>query len=480
MVQSERSRGWAVWAMVVACVYSGGWAEADAGEDRVASERPNILFITSDDHRWDALGAAGNPAVHTPHLDRLARQGIYFPQATTSVSQCLPVRASLLTGLLSHQHGAYAHQNQAPRARRPDSFSDLPTVPSLLRGQGYETVLVGKWHLASDPWKVGFSQTRVWLPTGGEKFKGARLCHGESRERKLVAGFTQEVFADSAIDFLTGEQAQKGPFMLWLAFTAPHGPFAPNPPHIEALYAAKTIAELLPAGFPTDVEMNDWLHYYEAVSALDEQVGRVLAALDEAGLAESTVVVFFGDNGFMMGERGIGSRGAAGKVVPYEGSLRVPLIVRAPSQAGFQGTSQAALSGLDLPPTMVALSGAEIPTHWPGRNALPALRQPRVEGFSEAFAEWSDEATERFLPWVFRAVRTPRHKLILFRDEARGRELYNLEADPREGDNLIRDPAHRATAERLEKQLRAWMEQHDDPALAWPVLADEGSAVAGP
>jgi len=422
-----------------------------------AEARPNILLITSDDHRWDALGAAGNGAIHTPVLDRLAREGVYFAQATVNVSQCLPVRASLLTGLATHTHGAYAHQNQRPEASRPDSFADQPTVPSLFRQAGYETVLVGKWHLASDPWKVGFSRTLTWLPGGAQLFENPSLAQGESRSLSEVPGFTQEIFADSAIQYLGSRGDAAPPFMLWLAFTAPHAPFAPNPRRIEALYQGKTVADLLPAGFPRDIPTNDWVHYYEAVSHFDEQLGRVLSALEGAGLAESTIVVFLGDNGFMMGERGVGVTGGAGKVVPYEGSIRVPMMIRAPGRQGFAGPSTAAVSSLDLPPTLLAFAGVKAPARWHGRNLLPLLRDPAATGFEDAFSEWADDRSQPFGHLAHRLVRTPTHKLIVWADPNHPRELYDLVADPRESRNLAGDPAMKAIEKDLEERLRAWL-----------------------
>ena len=436
-----------------------------------ASERPpNIVLITSDDHRWDALGAAGNPAVRTPVLDALAREGVHFEQATVSVSQCLPVRASLLTGLAAHTHGAYSHHHQAPEAAQPGAFSALPTVPGLLRDAGYATVLVGKWHLSSDPWRVGFSDVRTWLPTGGELFRDPRLSRGESREREVVHGFTQEIFADSAIDFLGSEAAQGRPFLLWLAFTAPHAPFAPNPERIEALYRDAPDAELPPPGFPAGIQSGDWRSYYAAVSHLDEQVGRVLAALPAAGLDRSTVVVFLGDNGFMMGERGIGATGAAGKVVPYESSIRVPLIVRAPGLQGFSGASELLVSALDLPPTLVELAGLEPPAAWPGRSLLPALRSREAQGFDDAFSEWADEKSQRFGHLAHRLVRTRDHKLIVWKDPDRPNELYAWRSDPREERNLAGRPGTAALEADLLRRLRTWLEKTADPARHWPKL----------
>jgi arylsulfatase A-like enzyme len=430
--------------------------------------KPNIVFITSDDHRWDALGAAGNPAIHTPELDRLAARGVYFRQATTHVSMCLPVRATLLTGLPPHQHGAYANRHQRPEAMRPDAFQSLPTVPGLLREAGYRTLLVGKWHLKADPWLSGFSEVKTWLPAGGAEYRNPLLAHGNSREMVETKGFTQQIFADEAIRFVRSPAAREKPFFLWLAFTAPHVPLEPNPSKSARLYAGKTTAELLPPGFPKDIPSHDWRHYYEAVSELDRQVGRVVAALKKAGLAESTALVVLGDNGFMMGQRGVGAKGVEGKVVPYEGSIRVPLIVWSPGLEGLAGPSDLAASSLDVPVTLAALAGVPPPSTWPGRDLLAALRRDPRNSLEDAFSEWADEEDEL---WVaYRLVRTPRHKLIVWKDPAKPGELYDLTADPAEEKNLYDRPDAQAVQRDLEARLHAWMERTQDPARQWPKL----------
>lgn len=430
-----------------------------------APSRPNIVFITSDDHRWDALGAAGNPAIHTPALDRLAAEGVYFRQATTHVSQCLPVRATLLTGLTAHQHGALSHQNQRPEANRPDAFQTLPTVPGLLREAGYRTLMVGKWHLTAEPWLSGFSDVRTWLLGGGGEYRNPLLARGNSRKLDEVKGNTQQIFADDALSFLRSPAAREKPFLLWLAFTAPHVPMAPNSPESERLYAGKSAADLLPPGFPRNIPMNDWRHYYEAVSDLDRQVGRIVAALGETGLAESTVLVFLGDNGFMMGQRGVGSQGEPGKVVPYEDSIRVPLIFWSAGRKELAGTSDLPASSLDVPATLVTLAGLQPPAAWPGRDLLGALRRDPKQGLEDAFSEWADENNQRF--GAFRMVRTPRHKLIVWKDPEKPAELYDLTADPAEEVNLYEKPEAGEVRRDLEARLRAWMERTQDPARQW-------------
>ena len=329
-----------------------------------ADKRPNIVFIISDDQRWDTLGAAGNTAIHTPVLDRLAREGVYFRQATVHIPQCAPNRATLLTGLPPHRHGYYSNQVQRPDVQTPNGFKKTPLLPGLLRDAGYRTVLVGKWHVKPDPWNCGFSDVRTWLPGGSARYRDVPLAHGNTRGRTVEAGFTNQVFANNAVAFLNSGEAKQKPFFLWLALTAPHLPMGPNPPRIQKLYANKTEADLLPPGFPKDTPAKggNWIRYYEAISHLDEQTGRVLDALAAQKLADNTVVVFVGDNGYMMGSRGLN-----GKVVPYDESVRVPLLVRAPmmtraaSGGGPKGATDAPVSSLDLPPTFLRLAGVTPP-----------------------------------------------------------------------------------------------------------------------
>lgn len=452
-----------VLTLILGCA---GLARRDArpAAPAAAPPRPNFVVVLSDDHRWDALGAAGNPSVVTPVMDRLAREGVYFRQATTSVSQCHPVRASLLTGLPAFRHGVYSNQFQAPGAA--ETLCRRPTVASLLRDAGYRTVLVGKWHVPPPPSECGFDDVRSWLPGGSAHYHDPELVRGVSDQHESVPGFTQEIFTGDAVDFLRGEAARSGPFLLWLGYTAPHFPYEPNPERIEALYAGRGDEELPPPGFPRDVPANDWRHYAEAVSHLDEQLGRVLETLRETGLAENTVVVLLGDNGYMMGERGVGGPGsrANGKQVPYESSLRVPFVLAGPGLPRALA-SDLPVSSLDLPPTLLALAGVPAPESWPGRDLTAALAG-RLE-VRETFAEWSDEKSDAFGHLAYRAVRTPKHKLIVWQDPARGDELYDLAADPGERHNLAAEPAAQEVLRDLRSRLDAWMRRNGDPARSW-------------
>ena len=427
--------------------------------------RPSFLVVLTDDHRWDALGAAGNPNIVTPVMDGLVRGGVYFRQAIASVSQCHPVRASLLTGLPAFRHGVYSNQAKAPGVA--ETLCQRPTVASLLRDAGYHTVAIGKWHLPPRPETCGFAEARSWLPEGGTDYRDPELVRGAAVEHETVPGFTQEIFADDAVSFLSSEAARTKPFLLWLGFTAPHFPYEPNPERITRLYAERADTELSPPGFPRDVAANDWRHYDEAVSHLDEQLGRVLAALDDSGLRERTVVVLLGDNGHMMGERGVGGPGSRSNVkqVPYESSLRVPFALSGPGLPQAL-VSDLAVSSLDLPPTLLALAGVAAPAEWPGRDLLAALAG-KLE-VREAVAEWSDEESEAFGKLAYRVVRTLARKLVVWKDPARGDELYDLAADPEEKHNLVADAAAAEELRDLRSRLLAWMQRNEDPALAWP------------
>ena len=254
------------------------------------------------------------------------------------------------------------------------------------------------------------------------------------------------------------------PFFLWLGATAPHLPMRPNPPRIRQLYSDKAEKDLQPPGFPAGIEPRggDWVSYYEAITHLDEQVGRILDALEERKLAENTVVVFLGDNGYMMG-----SRGWNGKVVPYEESVRVPFFIRIPKTGGLRGASDAPVSSLDLPPTFLRMAGIRPPAEWPGRDLTPLLEGKKDHGIEEAICVWADDRSDRFGELAYRVVRTSSHKLIRWQKADKPDELYDLKSDPREERNLASDPSLRTIRDDLSRRLTAWMQRTDDPARGW-------------
>lgn len=432
-----------------------------------APDRPNIVFILADDLRYDMLGAAGNPQIHTPNLDALAARSVYFTQAASHIPQCCPARAVMITGLTPQQSGYASIDLQAPGAGEPDSFQRFPTLPSLLRDRGYHTVLVGKWHIKPDPWRSGFAETRTWFAGGMCHYSDPALCRGESRESHTVKGNITEIFSQDAIDFLNSPRASQGPFFLWVAPTAPHEPCGPVPDRIAALYAGKTSKDLVRPGIPLGASKrwdDMWVSYYQAISHLDEQIGRILSALGSTGLDQRTIVVVVSDSGIMMGRRGIDS-----KVVPYEDSIRIPLLVSAPWITPRR--IDAPVSDLDLAPTVLRFDRtmSQTPQSWLGHDLGPAIAGGDTSALEFTVSQWSEGQSPNWGEFSNRTIRTSGAKLIVW-ERGRDPELYDLSSDGQEERNLFNDPAALGLRRHLLGSLRDWLRHANDTAVDWSVF----------
>jgi arylsulfatase A-like enzyme len=455
--------------MIEFCVTLFLLAGASQEEQPGKSSSPNFLFVVTDDHRFDMLGAAGNQQLHTPHLDRLARGATLLEQCIAHMPQCAPSRVTLLTGVTTHQHRHVANGVQ-PYDLGRSANNPVPTLPGQLAKAGYETLLIGKWHIFAAPADCGFTSVRTWLPVGMGRYQDPSLAQGPDLEFQSYQGFTTEVLTEDALDFLNSAAAREKPFFLWFATTAPHAPYRPNPEHIENLYKDRDLEVLRPPAFAGEMKPH-WRNYYAAISHLDEQVGRLLQALGEQGLRERTVVVFLGDNGHMMG-----SRGKGGKVVPYEESIRVPCILSVP---GFEGPrrSAAATSTLDLPATILRLANLTPPPQWPGRDLRPILRGEDDGSGWFAYAECASIEGPKWGDPAFRLIRSARHKLIVWRKAEPLLELYDLAQDPAEQRNLHDHKEAAGVRHDLLARLRRFASSTaDEDALSWPSLQPAGSA----
>lgn len=464
-------KGGAVLCWTIALVL-GLWlcGPADAAAREPKPVPPNVVVVVSDDQRWDMLGAAGNKTIVTPSMDRLARDGVYFREATTLVPQCAPSRMTLLTGLTIQQHGRAS--NSARDVTAP-AANLLPMLPRALRAAGYRTVLTGKWHVDFSPVAAGFDDVRTWMAPGvGPYLKSPVLVRGADATPLPPAGYTNEIFGDEAVAFLESNEAAAQPFFLWVALSAPHPPMGPNPPDVVRLYAGKDERALWPPGLPPDAHPEHLRDYCEAVSVADRELGRILDALDRRKLAERTLVIFLSDNGFMLGSRDVGPPSRhlfQGKRYPYEASVRVPVIVRGP-HVGRGVVDDHAVSTLDLPPTILAAAGVAPEKRWNGRDLGPLLRGSSKTGPEDALIELADVHRPELGKVEYRAVRTPAHKLIVWR-EAQGAELYDLVADPEERRNLFDEPGAAATRRDLARRLRRWLEVTSDSARQWRSMA---------
>ncbi len=418
--------------------------------------RPNIVFIFSDDHHWQCLGANGNPHIRTPHLDRLAARGVNFTNGIITTSQCAPSRGIMLSGLETFQSGLLSNGQTSFR----EGFE--PTVVEQMRVSGYDTVLIGKWHIRPTPRACGFAKAPLWLAGGSSKYQDPELRRGHSSAAETVRGHITDLFTNAACEYL---ESARSPFLLWLTYNAPHTPWYASG-EFRRHYEGKDPAAIAPPIHPPGGKPYDWVTYYSVITHLDEAVGKVADTLDRRKLWENTLVLFVGDNGFMCGSRGI-----TGKVVPYEESIRVPFLA-AGGPVRKMASQDMPASSIDLPATWLDYAGVR-PAYPLSGHSLRKVLETGVPDRDAAFATWADGrpnalATGRAVE-PFRLVRTLSHKLI--RWESGREELYAHRQDPAETRNLAGEAGSEALLRDLRGRLAARMKETSDPALSWPAPA---------
>ncbi len=413
------------------------------GQSHAADRKPNFLFIYADDHRWDAVGAvqreqgerARFPWFKSPGMDRLAAEGVRFRNAFVTLSLCAPSRAAFLTGRYNHANGITNNGTPFP--------AESVTHASLLRAAGYKTAYIGKWHMGNQRGqRPGFDYSASY--TGHGRYQDCPFeIDGTSAPTK---GWVDDVAADFAIEFM--KQNKERPFSVVLGFKSPHGPRGGNnlPERLRGLHARETTRPTpncgVPAIFhkpaadgknPTGLADNAiHLDYLRHISGVDENIGKLLAALDTLGLAEDTVVVYTSDNGYYLGEHNSGDKRSL-----YEESLRIPLLVRYPRLFGKGATVDDMVLNVDLAPTFLDLAGVPAPPEMQGESwkDIAAGRKPatwRTSFFAEYYKELGD------VPTCY-AIRTTTHKLVKYPNLPEFTEVFDLTADPYEIKNLASD-----------------------------------------
>lgn len=456
---------------------------AFAAEPSFADEPPNIVFFFADDQTTSTLGCYGNEIVETPNIDSLARQGTRFRNAFVSHSICWVSRTTILTGLTGRSYGTPGERDLA----RPEAVATL--VSDLLGDAGYRTGYFGKWH-AKMPAEFRREDHFDVIAAIGRNPYYKRQPDGSLRHET-------ELVVDRGIEFLKS-QPQGQPFALNLWFNACHaedsdrrpgiGHF-PWPRAVDGMYEDVEIApprlsdpaifDALPDFLQTTINRERFFWrwntsekyqtnvraYYRMVTGIDRQIGRFLNALDEAGLADNTIIVYSADNGYYMGNRGL-----AGKWSHYEESLRVPLIVFDPRvEDGQRGKVTDAIAlNLDLPATFLDWAGAEVPARYQGHSLRPIVEAEtpgdwRTESFHEHFA------VRNRIP-AFEGVRNEQYKYVRYVDHGGYEFLHDLTNDPDELVNLAADPQHAKT-------LQAMRERTDKRVteLGGPLQPLEGS-----
>jgi arylsulfatase A-like enzyme len=433
-------------------------------------DRPNVLFIVSDDQGAWALGCAGNDEIRTPVLDGLARSGVRFANFFCTSPVCSPARASLLTGDIPSRHGVHDWiRVGSVGATRIDYLAGHTLVTDVFADAGYRCAHVGKWHLgASDVPRPNFVRWYAHQSGMGPYYGAPMIDHDRPC---TVDGYLSDALADAACDFLRDEAPRPEPFWLSLWFTAPHYPWIDSHPKaFTDLYADCAFASC------PDEPPHPWfiggnaaidkgrrerraslIGYFAAVSAMDAAIGRVLAELAAQGLAQSTLVVFMSDNGMNCGHHGIWGKGNGTRPQNmYDTSVKVPCIASQPGRIPAGRTSDAMLSGYDLFPTLVDFADLRYePDHpKPGRSFRTVL-----EG-SDDMKEMPVVVYDEYGP--ARMVRTSEWKYV-HRHPDGPHELFDLVADPGERTNRIDDPAAAAMRKTLARQLDGWFAAYVDP-----------------
>jgi len=441
----------------------------------LAADRPNVLFILCDDLRWNALSCAGHPAIKTPNIDRLAKEGVRFANTFCTTSLCSPSRASILTGLYAHRHGVR------------DNFTELPTKlahwPMRLRESGYETAYLGKWHMGedNDTPRAGFDYFATHKGQG-KYFDTEWNLNGAGA--KVIPGYYTTVVTDMALDWLRRDHGGK-PWSLCIGHKAPHSFYTPEEkyahtfdsvrvPYPESAFQLADKPEWIrqrlrtwhgiygplfdwrkqfPDERPEAVkDFENMVHgYWGTILSVDDSVGRLLAFLEETKQLEKTVIVFMGDNGLLEGEHGMVDKRTA-----HEPSIRIPLIVRYPGLARGKVVEPQALT-LDLAPSLLELCAAPPLENIQGRSWVKLVREGDPAWRPAWFYEYNYEKQFPYTPNV-RALRTDRWKYIHYppgdgSPDKHLAELYDLRADPGELRNLAADPGFAKTRTDLAAQL---------------------------
>ncbi|MEC9002454.1 MAG: sulfatase [Planctomycetota bacterium] len=476
-----------------------------------AATRPNIVFVFTDDHAYQSISAYGSRINQTPNMDRIAREGIRFDNCYVTNSICGPMRAAILTGKYSHVNGFMVNGNRFDGSQQ--------TFPKLLQQAGYQTAIVGKWHLSSQP--TGFDYSEVLIGQG-PYYNPPMLKNGQ---RTQHTGYTTEIITDLALDWLRKKRDSSKPFMLMFQHKAPHRAWEPGPSYLSmyddvtipepatlfdnykgrglaAHQQDMTIAETMtdrdlkltpPPNLNTN-QLETWnaaygpknkafreanltgkdlvrwkyqryiKDYLRCIAAVDDNLGRVLDYLDSSGLTKNTIVIYCSDQGFYLGEHGWFD-----KRWMYEQSLRTPLLVRWPGVIKPGRLNDDIVSPIDFAETFLEVAGVKVPSDMQGRSLVPILQGKTPADWRKTFYyQYSEDPGWHYVRRHY-GVTDSRFKLIHFYEKDVDEwEFYDLKFDPNELTNLYGHPSYRQVQSQLHaevKRLRQELKVSDeDPA----------------
>ena len=432
---------------------------------RIAGVKPrSVLFVLTDDHRYDALEFLGHPFLKTPHMNRLAAEGIHFSAGYVTTSLCSPSRASILTGRYAHNHRVIDNNNPTPEG--------TIFFPQYLQQAGYQTGFFGKWHMGgdSDAPRPGFDR---WVSFRGQghypPHPSGLNVDGQRVPRK---GYITDEITDYCIDWLNARDRDK-PFFAYLSHKAVHAEFLPAERH-RGVYRD---AEVKPPVTQADTEENyrgkprwvkdqrnswhgvdfpyhstlDVAEYYrrycETLLAVDESLGRVMQILADQGVLDETLIIYMGDSGFCFGEHGLIDKRTA-----YEASMRVPFLARCPSLFAGKQVIDKVVANIDIAPTVLEAAGLQAPAGMDGRSFYQLMQGKESEWREALLYEYYWERNFPQTPTMF-AIRTDQYKFITYQGIWDIDELYDMRADPLEQNNLIHDSRMEPVIAGLKQQL---------------------------
>ncbi len=440
--------------------------------------RPNVVAILTDDQRWDCMSCAGHPFLKTPHMDRLASEGIRFANAFATTSLCSPSRASLLSGLYAHSHGVKNNFTEYPEA--------LESYPRRLREEGYQTAYFGKWHMGenNDNPRPGFDK---WMSHRGQGLYNDTEFNIDGRREK-IPGYYTHVVTEAAAKWI-GER--KAPFCAIVGHKAPHSANVPEPKYAHLFDTA-------PIKPPATVDdtgegKGDWVRkrlrtwhgiggplygnndygkfvrtYLATIPSIDDSVGEIYRTLQRSGELDNTLFLFLADNGCLLGEHG-----AVDKRVMWEESIRVPLLARYPERIKQPAVREQMALNIDLAPTILDFCGARPLTKTHGRS-WRGIAEGHERAWRESWCyEYDFESEFPYTPNV-RGVRTDEWKYIHYPNgeghpDTELAELYHLRVDPGETRNLIGDPSQQARVIELRAELARLIRAADGEPGRMPV-----------
>lgn len=451
-----------------------------AGLSARAAERPNVVFVLTDDMRWDCMSVAGHPYLKTPNIDRLAAEGLYFRNSFCTTSLCSPSRASILSGMYAHSHGVSNNFTEYPES--------MPSFPRQLQATGYRTGYIGKYHMGenNDEKRPGFDYF-VTHKGQGKYFDTEFNVDGD---RKVLPGYYTHVVTDLAKTWIRQQAPGEQPFLLMLGHKAPHSFYIPEPKYEHTFDSAassypetafllddkpdwfklrldtwhgiygplfdyrKKYPDRSPAAVKDFANMNR--SYWGTILSVDDSVGQLYALLKELGELDNTLFIFTADNGLLAGEHGM-----VDKRTMHEPSIRTPLVVRYP---GLTPTTSPKIIDemvltLDFAPTILDICGASSLPRAHGRSwrQLAQEQNHKTEWRGAWYYEYNYEKQFPYTPNV-RGIRTKDWKYIRYpsgdsRPDPHLGELYHISADPTERRNLIKDPRHQMRIAELSVQL---------------------------